>query len=263
MIEDVRRNLGLFLVSQKNEWKKFLVYRLQSVLWMVFFLIIGIMGFITITVIYNVSNGINGWTYYQLLVISSFSSIAGSLIGFFLNSQQLVRDMRDGEFDKLLTKPYNPLLLIFSRYGSIIFIFSALSSFAILIYALSNIKLHLLSLIFAVFLFLLGSAALLMFMLFISFIAYILFKSGNFMGFMRQIAGNAAEYPLQIYGPIGMVILSVAVPVGIASFYPAEIMFSKINYGFGISIAIFAIALTYILYKVNIWLLRFYTSAGG
>ncbi len=241
----------------------FLVYRTQALVWIVVSVFSTISGFISVSVIYQVSSGIPGWSYAQMLALVALANIVFGFINFMINPQNLVRSLRNGGFDQALTKPYNPMVSIFSRYGSPLSIGTIISGIALLAYALSNTTVNALSVSSSMVLFSFGSAALVMFLLFITLVSYVLFKSGNYLQWVTSIAKTASQYPLAVYGLAGTLLLTVALPVGLASFYPAALMFSKIDYLSFATVLALSIAMFVIFYKLSKWLLKFYTSGGG
>ena len=263
MLQSISRYIHAFFLMQRYNWKKDMVYRTQWVLWLLIASFPIIVGFISISIIYNVSNGINGWTYYQLLALAGFSNLMIGTLGYVLNPWNLVNYMRNGSFDQLLLKPYNPIFMIISRMGWEVRISSMISALVLIIYGLINTQTNILAIATAFFMFALGTVAIIMFFILISVLSYVLFKSGNYIQWIINILGTASQYPLTIYSLAGMLLFTLLLPIGLASFYPAELLFTKIDYSLVFVLAVFAIILSYIFYKTTMWLLKFYTSGGG
>lgn len=219
---------------------------------------------VSISVIYGVSGGIAGWSYYQMLAIAALANMLIGIVSYTITPWNLVPIMRLGTFDQYLTKPYNPIVLILSRSGSKASIGGVISGSIMLVYALANISgINPIALASSLALFVLGTATLVMFAVMISLLSYVLFRSGNYIQWLMNIASDTANYPLQIYGLAGTVLLTVGLPVGLAAFYPAELMFVKIDYTFTVGIALLSALMLFGFYKLSMYLLRFYTSGGG
>ena len=71
------------------------------------------------------------------------------------------------------------------------------------------------------------------------------------------------SYPLSVFGTIIMLLFSILVPIGIAVYYPAELIFGKINVVFSLAIILFSLAVAFVSYKLFYVLMRHYTSGGG
>jgi ABC-2 type transport system permease protein len=263
MFEDVTKNLRFFLLSLKYNWLSFLVYRTQAFVWMVVSTFSTLSGLISISVIYSISGGLPGWSYFQMLALVGMANMVYSIINFMIGPQTFVRALRNGGFDQALTKPYDPIISIFARYGTPYNIGGIISGIGLLAYALSNTAVNALSIVSSILLFGFGAAAVVMFLVMISLVSYVLFRSGNYLQWITAITTSASQYPLAIYGLAGTLLLTVGFPIGLASFYPAEMLFLKINYVYFLAILVLSVVLFIIFYKTSKWLLKFYTSGGG
>lgn len=263
MLGSIRRNVRIFASSQRYKWLSFLIYRTQAFGWLSLFMLSTVSSILSISVIYSVSSGIQGWSYFQVLALSGLASAAIGAAMYFVNPYHTVIDMRNGVFDQVLTKPYNTAVLILSRSGSAAPAGAIASGLALFAYSIANTGFGIAALAFSVALFVLGCLALVMFMMFITILSYVLFKSAGYLNWITNIAGETAAYPLPIFGVAGMALLTVALPVGLAAFYPAQLVFGKADYATGAALGVLAVALAYAFYRGSLWLLRFYSSGGG
>ena len=108
-----------------------------------------------------------------------------------------------------------------------------------------------------------GTYALMMFLLMLTVLSYHLFKSGMFMEGLIGTLSVVGSYPLSVFGTILMLLFSVLVPIGIALYYPAELIFGKTNIAFSLAIILFSIAIVFVSYKLFYVLMCNYTSGGG
>ncbi len=264
MLDRIRQYIVMFITSQRYMWLSFLIYRSQAIVWAVVWMFSTLASFISISVIYEVSSGIPGWSYYQMLALAALSNMVIGIVSYLIRPWDLIMLMRNGVFDQFLTKPYNTVALILSRSGAKASVGSIISALAMLIYALANQgNMSIQAVLVAVVLFALGAGALTMFVVFISVLSYVLFRSGNYIQWLINIAGTTSNYPLPIYSVAGIVLLTLGLPVGLATFYPAELMFLKIDYQLSIGIACISVILAFLFYKASMYLLRFYASGGG
>ncbi len=263
MLESISRNIRMYMLAQKYMWKDFLTYRAQAAVWIVIFMLSTISSVITITIIYDVSKGINGWSYYQMLVISSLANMMIGIVFYNISPQRLGREMRNGQIDQRIVKPYNPVLTILAMYGTKTSIGSVASGLAVFVYAAYMAKIHLLGIAIILGVFLLGSAALLMFILILSLASYVLFNSASYIQWITNIASRTAQYPLTIYGLPGMLLLTVALPVGLASFYPSAFIFGRISMESLLAIVLIEAVAIVVYYRISKWLISKYRSGGG
>ncbi|MEM3212046.1 MAG: ABC-2 family transporter protein [Candidatus Micrarchaeaceae archaeon] len=259
----IARNTRMYFASQKYKMLAFFTYRIQAVVWLAVFVLSGFYQVIMVTIIYSVSSGISGWTYYQILALGGLANIFISLAFFTISPQVLGRSMRNGQLDQKLTKPYNPVLIALSTTGEVSFLGSAITGAAVFAYAVTEAHIPLLSLAPLIAIFALGTADVVLFILMLTLISYVLFKGASFVMWLVDIGKNASSYPLTIYGLVGLLLLTIGMPVGLATFLPAETLFGRLSpYQFGAAILFEAIAL-YAYYKASAWLLTKYSSGGG
>ncbi len=265
MFNELRRNLMAFIYAQKLEWKSAIFYRLQSVLWLISSISNILLSIILITVIYSFSNGFAGWSYYQMLLLVGLANISDFTVQYFIILHNLIRSMREGGLDSILTKPINPLLFILSKFGFVQGgMGGAVSGVVLVIYALTQLHVTLAGMSYFIILLILSLSCIVLFALSFGLILYILFKSGSFADWFISNISFAAGYPLNIFGRTGTLILTLLLPIGLATFYPAELLFEKISNISGLWVILLEVALIYIFYNFSTWALRTqYTSGGG
>ncbi len=262
-LSNIIRNSKFYLSNQKYEWMSIFTYRTQAISWMLL-AGLGTVGiFISISVIYTVSNGLPGWTYFQLLTLSAMTEISTGLIWYILNPHRIVTSMRDGEIDQLLLKPYNPIIVLLTKYGYKYMIGTVISGLVLFIYALSNIKFNMSILLVYIPIYIVGMIASIFAILAITLASYVKFKSGNYLNLGIILAQEAARYPVNIYGIIGIVLLSIIIPAAFTSFFPALILFGKVNYIFAGLMILISSILAIIFYTASTHLIKHYESGGG
>ena len=253
-----------YLINQVYEWKSFFAYRADSLLWLFYSAFAGIFSLITITVIYNVSSGFPGWNYYQMLILSSTIVMVIDAIEYNVNSWDVIRSMRRGMLDMQMVRPYGLATIMISTQSSAKTLISGFATgLAIFVYAALMLHLSLAYIITFLGIVAIGTYAFMMFWLMLTVLSYHLFKSGMFMDGLINTLSVVGSYPLSVFGTIIMLLFSILVPIGIAVYYPAELVFGKINMVFSIAIILFSLALAFVSYKLFYVLMRYYTSGGG
>ncbi|MCL4388071.1 ABC-2 family transporter protein [Candidatus Marsarchaeota archaeon] len=263
MLENISRNLRMYYSSQKVLWKDIAIYRMQFIVWIFVFMLSTVASVVTITIIYNVSSGVAGWSYYQMLVVSSLANMMIGLVLYNISPQRLARTMRNGQFDQRILKPYNPVVTMLSLYGTKTSIGSVISGALVFGYAAYMAGISASGLFEMLFIFAFGVVSLTMFLLTITLLSYVLFNSAGYMQWITNIASRAAQYPLTIYGLPGTLLFTVGLPVGLASFYPSALVFGKVSQVsvvLVIGVEALSIAVYYCACK---WLTKKYRSGGG
>ncbi|MGC9099584.1 MAG: ABC-2 family transporter protein [Candidatus Micrarchaeia archaeon] len=263
MFESISRNAKMYLASQKYKLRRFFIYRMQAFTWLIAFMLGSTYQIVVATVIYTSSSGINGWTYYQMLALGGLANIFAGIMLFTLSPHNLGRLMRNGQLDQWLIKPYNPILMLLSITGAVSALGSVIVGIATLSFALIMAKISIFSLFAMLAIFIIGAIDVVLFELLVILASYVLFRSSNFVQWIFNIGKNAVSYPLSIYGIAGLVLFTAVMPIGLATFFPAEALFSKIETStFAFAIAL-EIIFMYAYYKASAWLLTKYSSGGG
>ncbi|MGI0141829.1 MAG: ABC-2 family transporter protein [Candidatus Micrarchaeales archaeon] len=263
MLNKIRRNLHLFYYIQRYSWKTEFAYRLQGVVWLLFFLIQTLLTYVFITVIYSVSSGIVGWGYYQMLMLASTAIMLVGVINYMLDMGNLGSDLQSGNFDVALSRPVSHLMVMISNFNGAAAISSIISGAILFAYAASHTAFSPLQLGSFLVLFALGSAIALLFVITLILSSYRLFRGGSWISWVVQAISSAARYPLSIYGIIGSVVFTVLVPLGFATYYPVEAITGKLSYlyiaGLGIGEVVAIAFLMFVVHK----LLEGYSSGMG
>ncbi|MCL4381077.1 MAG: ABC-2 family transporter protein [Candidatus Marsarchaeota archaeon] len=255
--------IAYILNRQYYAWKSFIAYRLSALLWFFNNSFTAVASYVSITVIYAISSGINGWSYYQLLMLSSTVNMITGLLYYFLNPN-LSHELLAGQLDPALSRPFNKLSILISDNIGVWSFGSVLSNLLIAVYALAHLHLAISFIISYIILLILGTAGFGFFMLIMLFIAYKFIKSEEFVWRMIDFANTAGDYPINIYGNlIGIAIFSLLIPVGLASYFPALALFGRLSLNYFILIILVNIAIILFSYKIFNLLLRSYNSGGG
>ncbi len=257
-------NIKYFILCQKYHWKEFFIYRLQGLIWVIVGSFGVIFTYIPVTIIYSISQGIPGWSYFQLLLLSNTAGFTIGFVWYFIVPWNIVNGMRAGELDKYLIRPFGKITCILSGYpGNLTGIAGLIGSLLLIIYSLANLKLQLLSIAIFVFGMLLGIAALVMLFLLITILAYLFMNSAQFTNSMLNISWSANSYPLGIYGSIIQLIFTLVLPIGFAVYYPIQVLLGFINPIFAI-ISIFGLLVITAVSKLGFdKVIKSYSSGGG
>ena len=89
-------NLGFLINVQKMAWKSFLIYRWQAFVWLFANLLVILNRVVAITVIYTVSSGIPGWSYFQVLALSSITTMMFGFVDYMIAPWDVAQRLRRG-----------------------------------------------------------------------------------------------------------------------------------------------------------------------
>ena len=257
-------NIKYFLLCQKYHWKELFVYRSQALVWLIVGSSILLFTYLPVTIIYNVSSGIPGWTYFQLLLLSSTSGFVMELVWYFVLPWGIVNGMRVGEFDKYLIRPFGKVTCMLSGYaGNLVGITGVIGSLFLIIYCLINLNIQIIPIVIFFVSIIIGIIALVMVFLLITILSYKLMNSANFTNNLMNLSLSANTYPLNIYGSGIQLIFTLILPIGLAVYYPTQVLFSMTTPLFTL-ILIFVFAIIIIITKIGFnKLIKSYSSGGG
>lgn len=257
------RDIRFYLLSQYYWWRGFLVYREQAVMWLVYSLINIAYSYITVAVIYTVSSGIAGWTYYQMLFLVSTATIVMNTLYYNVNIGWLMDLLRRGGMDPYLIRPYGRISIFLSSQEGLGSGSAILGGFAVLLYAAFQIGFNPVGLLAYIVLLVAGGITLVLFTLMLIMLFYHLLRSAQFVQKLVNFVQSASQYPLAVYGFAGQLVFTLVLPVGFAAYYPAEAFLSGISpIGFAEALLI-AFAISAISYAGFNKLQVYYTSGGG
>jgi ABC-type uncharacterized transport system permease subunit len=256
-------DLNFLINLQKMSWKSFLVYRVQALTWIFANLLVILNSIIAITVIYTVSSGIPGWSYFQVLALSSITTMMFGIVDYMVAPWNIARRLRVGSMDTWFTKPYSYFMILSGGFGMVWNSASFISGLALFTYSVMQLNITFIQFLYFALLFAAGTTAFLMFFIMMSIVSYHLMKSGHFIDNMESMLSNAGVYPLSVYGVLGQIIFTLAMPVGIAYYYPAEALLGMIGPVAVVAALLLAAVITFVSRKVFYRLLRDYSSGGG
>lgn len=257
------RDIKFFLLSQVYHWKGFLFYKTQASVWMVYSLMSLVYSFVTISVIYEASSGIAGWNYYQMLFLSATSSIVLNVMMYVLDPDAINQMLRTGGMDLYLVKPYGRATIFLSATGRPSSLALIAGAFIMLFYAIANIGFNPLYFISYVVLMVLGTIAFVLFALMLTLLTYHLLKSRETMHSLLSFVEKTARYPLPVYGIMGQLLFTLVLPLGIASYYPAQAFLFGISAERFIEVVIVSLTISVVSYLLFNKLMQYYTSGGG
>lgn len=263
MFERLRNAIRFFLISWEYSLLNFVSYRTSSLMYTIYNTFLTISTFITISVVYYVSSGIAGWSYYQLMFLAATMNIGVSILWNILGAGNLSTQLLKGGVDPYLVKPFGIATIFLSAYGLPSQMAGVASGLVLLLFAASHITFTLAGAVEYVVLLGVGTFAMILFTLMLVVLAYVLIKGSFFVNKLLGFGQGLSKYPLNIYGLAGQLIFTILFPIGLAYYYPSRAFMGAYSPLVVAAIALLGIAIAAVSYKLFYVLMKQYTSAGG
>lgn len=184
-------------------------------------------------------------------------------VGEYYHLTSVVENVREGTFDKILTKPFNPLLYLTFSSIDIEGLAEVLTGLILIIWAFLKLNIAVsINLLIYIIIILIALIFMYSLMIIISSLAFIFIKSFALFELLFKLL-DIGRYPMSIYGFEMRIIFTFLIPVAVVSFYPASALLGTLNtirlFEIIIPVGIFLI-LSILMWNISI---KKYTSAGG
>jgi ABC-2 type transport system permease protein len=262
----LRRYLSLYKLFLLQRFKILMEYRVNFVIGASSTMIVQISGLLTIWVIMSQIPSLNGWSFYQILLIYGMITLAKSINHMFADNLWTIGRsyIRTGAFDRFLVRPIDPLFhLLADRFchdgiGN----FLVGSALVIISTRALGIIWTPLNLIFMLIMILSGGAIFIALNLITGTSAFWLMDSVPVMRVVFDFHAFA-EYPLNIYPKAISIFLTWVIPYGLASYYPSTHLMGVNTNQLAWLAPLMAILLLLIGYQVWLFGLRHYAGTGS
>lgn len=227
---------------------------------------VSLSGLFVYWIVFQSINNLGGWGYYDIMFLYSLYLIVVSPSQIVLdNLWNLKTHIMDGSFIKYLIRPINSLFYYISEIVDIKGFAQLLIGGGCLIYSITKISVN----------WTLGTALLLMFFsvcgMFIIAALRLLAASTSFW-IMNSLFVNMfitkiidlAKYPISIYNKLFQILFTFLIPIGFASFYPAELILDLSRFTpFYLLAPLFASLLIVLSYQLWFLGIKKYSGTGS
>ena len=223
-------------------------------------------GLIVLSLIFDRTANLNGWTRPQLLVLMGIFTLVGGLIGFWIepNMGRVIADVRLGTFDYVLTKPVDSQLLSSAREFRLWRLVDVVVGGVVMGWGIAELPTGISATEVFLFLVMLVAGMVLIYCL------WLIVTTGAFwfvrMEEVQELFGGlyrAGQYPVTIYPSWLRLILTYIVPIGVAVTVPSESLTGRltparvaITIGFGVV----ALVVTRLVWRIGS---RHYSGASA
>lgn len=176
---------------------------------------------------------------------------------------QFISLIRNGDFDKLLLKPFSPMGLMLATSFSMEAAGTLIAGIAVIIYA--AVKVNLVVSLWTVILFLICIAVGLIFNAALNIIQCSLIiltvSDGGIQGIMNAYL-RFSEYPLEIYPKYIQLLFVTLFPMAVFIYYPTQILLGRLDFKL---VYCFISVMVFFALSLKLWnsVLKKYVSAGG
>ena len=167
---------------------------------------------------------INGWGFHETLLVYAFTTFAAGTVPLVADGMwRLAGLIRKGELDYRLTRPYPVILQVLSSSVGLQSFGELTGSTVLIVWALAGMDVHWSPWRVAVALVLFASALVIRIAIGMASNAVVFWlgSANSLFAFSLQSVGDMARYPLTVYSLAFRVGLTVVVPFGFVSFFPA------------------------------------------
>ncbi len=189
-------------------------------------------GLVVLTLIFDRTDTLDGWTRPQLLVVMGVFTIVGGIIGFVIepNMGRVMTDVRQGTFDYVLTKPVDSQLLSSVREFSVWRLTDVVSGLIVLGWGVTGLDASVGVLDALAFAASLAAGSTLVYCL------WLVVTSGAFwfvrMNEVQELFTGlyrAGQYPVTVYPAWLRLSLTYLVPIGFAVTVPSESLTGRLT----------------------------------
>lgn len=262
----IRKYLKLFVKFTALDLSARMAYKWDFVIKCFALFLMDIISPLLALLIYSNTPGIPGWSLEEFILFQgTFMLVLGLNHALTIRIPgQCIDLIRTGNFDSILTKPFKPLMYITFSSADMDGFMEVITGIAVIVWAAAKIKVDILSGHFISYLMLLAVAFLFQYAITVlmSSLAFIVVKSWALFDIFFSLS-NLAKYPLSIYHPSIVFMLTFLFPAAITAHYPVEALLRGMSI---VNMAMVSIpVIIFFIVALVMWdvAMKKYSSAGG
>ena len=211
---------------------------------------------------------VKGWTLPEVGLIYGIIHMGFSIAEIFSRVFDKFDQMiKQGDFDRLLLRPLNPLFQVAVREVQVMRIGRFLQGFIILLWSANQLSFSFISVhTFIIFFSVLGTACL-FYGLFIiqAAISFWTIESLELMNIATFGGVQVGQYPMSIYNKTLRLIFTALIPIGCVAYYPMAALLQQEPYPLGLAALFPAAGLLFLYLACKLWYLgvSHYRSTGS
>ena len=262
----MRKYIYLYIRAFKQSLMSEMQYRTNFFTWVMVHSLNAVIQILFFRIIYQNINQINGWTFYQVLLVLAVHKCVISIgsLTFFPMMYQFANKVKTGDFDMQLVKPASPLFLAAFSSVDIEDFQNFLNSIILMIVCLTQLRP--ISLIPNLFL-----GVVMMFFALVFLFSILIFLQSLTFRFINVIDVryffwsfiNMSEYPAKAITKIPSLVRALLVPAIMISSIPAEVLFGRWEPTWIVGIAGVSMMLFFLSRQFFYHQLKLYSSASS
>lgn len=260
------RNISIYFSLLGASLKRMLEYRVDCIVGMISQIFYQAIEIIFIWIIFQNTDNIGGWNFYQLLLLYGVMMLSISITDLLFDSTYNIgnRLIKKGKFDTILLRPVHPLISVLGESQTTTALGYIVLSIILIVVTLIKLNISITAfLIFKILYFgILGGIIIGGIQTIFSVTGFWTYKSNEVIWSVFQLH-KLAQYPIDIYNKFIRILISVIFPFAYAAYFPTlnylNMEQSKIIY----ITPIIVIIVWFIAIKVWNWALNKYRSTGN
>lgn len=222
---NIIRAIKIHRIFAKQELKRFLEYRSDFIMGIIGFLIGQIFNLMYLWIVFANIPSLAGWSLEEIIFLYGFSLIPKGIDHLLFDNLWTVSNytIRNGEFDKYLTRPINSLFYVLVEKFQIDALGELIMGITLICITLPNLSVQFsilkvfLSLLVIPFATLIYTGV----KIITTSISFWIKRSGN-ITYTLYMVSDFAKYPVTIYNNLIKSVITYIIPFAFASFYPAN-----------------------------------------
>jgi ABC-2 type transport system permease protein len=229
-LRSVRRLVFLYLRCLGQQMKAILAYEADFVVLLFSAVIVQFTGFLFIWTIFQRIPNINGWTFWQVVMMYALIFVTegvGSL--FFEGTWRLTNLVYTGQFDQMLVRPVSPIVQVLASAVGFNGLGNLVTGFVLIGISITNVPVAWTPGRLLMLAILIASAATIRVAINLASAASAFWVSSPWSMvpmFVHQLS-EFAKYPITIYSFAVQALIVVAVPFAFVSFFPTAYLFNN------------------------------------
>ena len=257
-------NISLYFSFLKASLKEILIYRIDCIVGIFSQFIVQLVSLVFILVVFQHTENIAGWNFYQILLLYGVTRISIGISGYCFDALYDIvpKYIKNGEFDKILLRPVHPLISIIGASCEFVSIADLFIGLGITIWMLIklSIPITILLIIKILFFSIIGALIVGAINTIFSISSFWTYRSNEVIwSFYRMY--TFTEYPITIYNKLIRILITTILPFAFIVYYPTMAYLGINTYMIYLS-PIIAVVLWIIAVKLWNLALNKYRSTG-
>ena len=264
---NIVKALKIHRIFVRQELKRFLEYRSDFIMGIIGFLIGQIFNLMYLWIVFANIPSLGGWSLEEVIFLYGFSLIPKGIDHLLFDNLWTVSNytIRNGEFDKYLTRPINSLFYVLVEKFQIDALGELIMGITLICITLPklSVEFSILKIFFSLLVIPFATLIYTGVKTITTSISFWIKRSGN-ITYTIYMVSDFAKYPITIYNNLIKSVITYIIPFAFTTFYPANYILTGENPFFSIG---FTVVISIILMAIGVFLwnkgIKAYESSGS